>query len=179
MVEFVVILVPLLALFLSMLELSRLAIAHLLLERAAGMAVRACAVIKDQPKNCGADADGPGEGAGSAADRLVRRAADEGLRPWTDTSLVVDELDCRTKKPGGEDVLEISAQFKCRVPLARHILCRMPDSATATDPTRALHATARYAHQGASYDCDYANLEYAVPGASGPLDLPELGGAWP
>jgi hypothetical protein len=171
MVEFVVILVPLMTLFLSMIELSRLAIAHLLLERAAGMAVRACAVIKDQPKNCGAE--------GESADELIRLAADEGLRPWTDTNLVVDELDCRTQKPSGEDMLRIRAQFRCVVPIARDIVCRTPNQGGGAVASRSIDATARYAHQGASYDCNYANMEYAVPGASGPLDLPDLGGAWP
>jgi hypothetical protein len=166
MVEFVVILVPLMTLFLAMLELSRLAIAHLLLERAAGMAVRACAVIKDQPKNC----------ASGEADRLIEQAAAEGLRPWTDTHVVVDSVECRTKKPSGEDTLQIRAQFRCVVPIARDILCSEGNGAASA---RAITATARYAHQGASYDCNYASMEYAIPGASGPLDLPDLGGAWP
>jgi hypothetical protein len=176
MVEFLVILMPLMTLFLCTLELSRLAIAHLLLQRAAGMAVRACAVIKDQPKNCeGEDAAG--------ADQLIQLAASEGLRPWADTHVVLGGVDCRTQKPSGEDTLQIQAQFRCVVPIARHILCstsRDPSpGSTATVSSRAIGATARYAHQGASYDCNYANMEYAVPGATGPLDLPDLGGAWP
>jgi hypothetical protein len=174
MVEFIVILVPLMTLFLSMLELSRLAIAHLLLERAAGMAVRACAVVKDQPANCGTDA--------AEADRLIELAASEGLRPWNDTNLLVDGVECRTKKPSGEDTLQIRARFRCAVPIARDILCskpRDPAQPSAAISTRAVGASARYAHQGASYDCRYANMQYAVPGASGPLDLPTLGGAWP
>lgn len=175
MVEFVVILVPLMTLFLCMIELSRLAIAHLLLERAAGMAVRACAVIKDQPKNCDASS--------AEADQLIQHAASEGLRPWTDTHIGVDGVECRTQKPSGEDVVQIRAQFRCVVPIARSIICSTSHSpsagATAGVSARAIGATARYAHQGASFDCNYASLELAVPGASGPLDLPALGGAWP
>lgn len=172
MVEFVVILVPLMTLFLCMIELSRLAIAQLLLERAAGMAVRACAVIKDQPKNCGV--------GNAEADDLIRLAANEGMRPWTDTNIGVDGVECRTKQPSGEDVAQIHAQFHCIVPVARNIICSTSQSATAGVAARAVGATARYAHQGASFDCNYANVEVGVPGVgSTQLDLPDLGGAWP
>jgi hypothetical protein len=175
MVEFVVILVPLMTLFLCMIELSRLAIAHLLLERAAGMAVRACAVIKDQPKNC--------DGDGARADELIQQAAAEGARPWLDTHLALDTVECRTKKPSGEDIVQVRAQFRCVVPIARSIICSTSHSPSAGAApgvaARAVAASARYAHQGASFDCNYASMEYAIPGASGPLDLPDLGGAWP
>jgi hypothetical protein len=175
MVEFVVILVPLMTLFLCMIELSRLAIAHLLLERAAGMAVRACAVIKDQPKNCAGD--------GARADELIRQAAAEGVRPWLDTHLALEAVECRTKKPSGEDVVQVRAQFRCVVPIARSIICSSSQGqsggAAPVGAARAVAASARYAHQGASFDCNYASMEYAIPGASGPLDLPDLGGAWP
>jgi hypothetical protein len=175
MVEFVVILVPLMTLFLCMIELSRLAIAHLLLERAAGMAVRACAVIKDQPKNC--------DGGSARADQLIQQAAAEGVRPWLDTHVALEGVECRTKKPSGEDVVQVRAQFRCVVPIARSIICSTSHSPSAGVAqgvaSRALGASARYAHQGASFDCNYASMEYAIPGASGPLDLPDLGGAWP
>lgn len=166
MVELLVILVPLMTLFLSMLELTRLAIAHLLLERAAGMAVRACAVMKDQPKNCEWDPD---------ADALIQRAATEAIRPWTEASLALDSVQCQTKKPSGEDSVQVRAQFRCIVPIARDILCNAEQGA----PSRAVTARASYAHQGANYDCNYASMEYALPGATGPIDLPALGGAWP
>jgi TadE-like protein len=185
MVEFIFVLVPLMSLFLSLIELSRYAIAQMLLQRAAGMAVRACAVIKDQPAHCEFDDAEPGADTTdfSAADQWIERAAAEGLRPWTDTNILLGTVDCRTQKPSGEDTLQIQAQFRCIVPIARDILCRRPtnptDGATADMSVRAMTATARYAHQGASYDCDYANMQYALPGASGPIDLPNLGGAWP
>jgi hypothetical protein len=175
MVEVVVILVPLMTLFLCMIELSRLAIAHLLLERAAGMAVRACAVIKDQPKNC--------DGGSAEADRMIEQAAAEGVRPWTDTHIALEQVECRTTKPSGEDVVQIRAQFRCVVPIAQSIVCSTSQSPSAGVvagvASRAVGATARYAHQGASFDCNYASMEYALPGTSGPLDLPDLGGAWP
>jgi hypothetical protein len=172
MVEFIVVFVPLMTLFLCMIELSRLAIARLLVERAAGMAVRACAVIKDQPKNCDETA------AGSAADQLIRRAAAEGLRPWTDSNVSLDAVECKTQKPSGEDTVQLRARFHCVVPIARDILCSgsANASASAAGASRALRATARYAHQGAGYDCEYAHME--LPGG-GELELPALGGAWP
>lgn len=172
MVEFILVFVPLMTLFLCMIELSRLAIAHLMVQRAAGMAVRACAVIKDQPKNCEATAPAGDASAGSAADQLIRRAASEGLRPWTDDNVELDSVECSTKKPSGEDTLQLRARFRCIVPIARDIVC----SATAGGAGRAIGATARYAHQGASYNCEYAHME--IPGG-GELELPDLGGAWP
>jgi Flp pilus assembly protein TadG len=174
MVEFIVILVPLMTLFLAMLELSRLAIAHLLLERAAGMAVRACAVTKDQPANC--------DGGNAEADRLIELAASRGTNPWTETNLMLDSVECRTQKPSGRDTVQIQGRFRCVVPIARNILCSTPRPATlTTEPisTRPVAATASYGHQGAGYDCRYANMQYALPGVSGQLDLPTLGGAWP
>lgn len=184
MVEFIVILVPLMTLFLSMIELSRLAIAHLLLERAAGISVRACAVIKDQPKNCEMSLPeaGAGEYGESAANQLIRKAASDALRPWADSTLHVERVDCRTQKPSGEDKLELKAQFRCIVPIARDILCSStadPAQPASSASLRELVARARYAHQGANFDCRFASVQYAVPGASGSLDLPDLGGAWP
>jgi hypothetical protein len=175
MVEFIVVFVPLMTLFLCMIELSRLAIAHLMVERAAGMAVRACAVIKDQPKNC--DETGL-SGDASAADGLIRQAAADGLRPWIDTNVLLDAVECETKKPSGEDTLRLRARFRCIVPIARDIICTGSASASASTAgaSRAISATARYAHQGASYNCEYAHME--MPGG-GELELPALGGAWP
>lgn len=170
MVEFIVVFVPLITLFLCMIELSRLAIAQLMVERAAGMAVRACAVIKDQPKNCDETPPAGDASAGSGADQLIRLAASEGLRPWTDTNVSLDAVECKTQKPSGEDTLQLRAQFRCVVPIARNILCG------AGGASRAIGATARYAHQGASYNCEYAHME--LPGG-GQLELPALGGAWP
>ena len=178
MVEFIVVFVPLMTLFLCMIELSRLAIAHLMLERAAGMAVRACAVIKDQPKNC--DETGPAgdASAGSAADQLIRQAAAEGLRPWTDSNVSLDAVECKTHQPSGEDTVQLRARFRCIVPIARDSLGSgsAKASASAAGASRAIGATARYAHQGASYNCEYAHME--APGG-GELELPALGGAWP
>lgn len=178
MVEFIVVFVPLMTLFLCMVELSRLAIAHLMVERAAGMAVRACAVIKDQPKNCDETGLAGDASAGSAADQLVRQAAAEGLRPWTDSNVLLDAVECKTQKPSGEDTVQLRARFRCVVPIARDILCTgsAQASASTAGASRAIAATARYAHQGASYNCEYAHME--VPGG-GELELPALGGAWP
>jgi len=172
MVEAVVVFVPLMTLFLCMIELSRLAIAHLMVERAAGMAVRACAVIKDQPKNCDETA------LSGEPDGLVRQAAAEGLRPWLDSNILLDAVECQTQKPSGEDTLRLRARFQCAVPIARDILCTGSAGASASTAgaSRALSATARYAHQGASYNCEYAHME--APGG-GQLELPALGGAWP
>lgn len=178
MVEFIVVFMPLMTLFLCMIELSRLAIAHLMIERAAGMAVRACAVIKDQPKNCDETALSGEASAGNGADGLIRQAAAEGLRPWLESNILLDAVECQTQKPSGEDTLRLRARFRCAVPIARDILCTGSASASASTAgaSRALSATARYAHQGASYNCEYAHME--APGGV-ELELPALGGAWP
>ncbi len=168
MVEMLIVFVPLITLFLCMIELSRLAIAQLMVERAAGMAVRACAVIKDQPKSCDETAPAGEASSGSSADELIRLAASKGLRPWADTNVTLGVVECKTQKPSGEDKLQLQAQFRCAVPIARDILCG--------GGRRPIAAAARYAHQGASYSCEYAHME--APGGA-ELELPDLGGAWP
>jgi hypothetical protein len=105
---------------------------------------------------------------------LIHRAAAEGLRPWTDSNVSLDAVECKTQKPSGEDTLQLRARFLCIVPIARDIICGSGPSGVAS--SRAISATARYAHQGASYNCEYAHME--LPGG-GELELPALGGAWP
>lgn len=176
MVEFVIVFVPVLTLGLCMLELSRLAIARLMVERAAGMAVRACAVIKDQPASCDETGLSGDASAGSGADELIRRAAALGLRPWLDSNILLDAVECKTQKPSGEDTLQLRARFRCSVPIARDILCGGAPSPGPAGASRAVDATARYAHQGAQYSCEYAHMGSPL---GGELELPTLGGAWP
>jgi hypothetical protein len=172
MVEMVVVLVPLLTLSLSVLELCRFSIASLMLQRSAGIAVRACAVIKEQPLHCDSNAESDGQSSGDQ-DAQITEAARRAILPLTDATLVVDAAACHVAKdakgkleyPGprpvasdvafaGPDQVDVYARYHCAVPLARSIVCSGFDRNAPLDPPfRRMAASARHGHQGARYDC--------------------------
>lgn len=153
MVEFIVAFVPILLLFLATIELTRLSIAGLMLQRAAGKAVRACAVIQEQPVNCE-----PGASAAAEQQRLVTLAAQRAILPMT--ALAVRGARCQVDRME-TDTVQVNAEFYCAVPMVRGLVCSsLRPGEVAIDPAqtsvRQLTATARYAHQGAHYDCDFS-----------------------
>jgi hypothetical protein len=172
MMEFLVAFFPLLLLFLCCLELARFGVARLMVQRAAGIAVRACAVIKDQPAHCDANTtmnnpNGPVQNPGE--DGQILLAAQEALRPFDPQQLRIDSAACDVKldavggdtdnhgtlvpthvAQSGTDTLTATATFLCVIPLARDIVCPGHNS------TRTLSALAQFGHQGARYDCWYA-----------------------
>lgn len=164
MVEFTLVFVPVLFLFLAILELSRLSIGALMVQRAAGIAVRACVVIKDQSPSCeGID---PG-----TANRLVARAATEGLRPLSDRHVTFHSLTC---EPDAGSALpaqskpytaRLTGRFECLVPMVSSVICQRTtptnsDDVANTRSYRYLNARATHAHQGARYDCDFGTLNW-------------------
>lgn len=169
MVEFTIVLVPLLAIFLCFIELTRLSIASLMVQRAAGIAVRACAVVKDQPLHCDSNHGMDGQNTG-AQNATILRAAREAIRPLSDTTLVIESAPCETNIKGstpignvpsdwrttGTDRVDVAGRFHCYVPLARDILCGVDFRQPNARPFRMIHASAKHAHQGASFDCMYA-----------------------
>ncbi len=178
MVEFMVSFTPLLLLFLCLMELTRFAIADLMLQRAAGMAARACAVIKDQPLHCDAnsrdDDQSPGE------DDEVKSAALEAVRPMAEADLRIEQVTCDVAQdalgrlqddPSGHlvalptaqsgiDDVHVFARYRCIVPLARDIVCSAPEKPTPSfgsgERTRGLSTHAQFGHQGARFDCWYS-----------------------
>jgi hypothetical protein len=173
MTEMVLVLVPLLTLGLSLLELARYSISALMLQRAAGIAVRACAVIKDQPLHCDGNQGRDGQNSG-AQDQQITEAARRALEPLSQTTLTLQSAECTTAQgsqgsldyPGGRDVptdaasagpdnVEVVAEYHCAVPLAKALVCRSFDVRRPGQAAfAALRANARHAHQGARYDCE-------------------------
>jgi len=188
MLEFLVVLTPLLLIFLCTIELSRLAIAELMLQRAAGIAVRACAVMKDQPLHCDANADSSGQNVGE--DGQITLAAEEALKPLPTTTLGISgNAECTTDEnnadgrptdigghlvtgkvaQSGWDTITVRARFHCMVPLASAIICpdveKISPFGAGVERTRLLSAAARYGHQGARYDCWFAkSVEFPIGG---------------
>jgi hypothetical protein len=165
-VEFIVVFIPVILLFLVIIELTRFGIAGLMLQRSAGIAVRACAVIKDQPAHCDIR-DGT---AVKDEDATIKLAAREALRPLSDkTTLTLASAVCQTTVNGsggsgapqntlesGTDRVDVVATYHCAVPLARDLVC--------PGGTRSMTASAKHAHQGARFDCLYAaNIAFAWP----------------
>jgi hypothetical protein len=187
MVEFLVVLMPLLLLFLCILELARYSIASLMLQRAAGIAVRACAVIKDQPLHCDNNS-AHRTGQDPDQDASIWRAAVEAVKPWTERELFIERASCETQSNAagspvldgngrlsptlvahtGSDRVDVKARFRCIVPLARDIVCSRTEPSGsplgAGERSRPMTASAKYAHQGARYDCWYSReLQLAIP----------------
>src|SRR5262249_51637982 len=142
MVEFLFAFIPILILFLCVIELTRLSVADLMVQRAAGIAVRACAVIKDQPLHCDENSDRGLKGQSPNEDADIELAAREALKPLSESTLRVDAAPCTTvhdaagpdKDVGGHyepttvaqsgpDEVKVTARFRCVVPLARDIVC--------------------------------------------------------
>jgi Flp pilus assembly protein TadG len=164
-VEFIIVLVPLLMLFLVIIELTRFGIAGLMVQRAAGIAVRACAVVKDQPLHCDANHGQNGQNL-TEQDATITLAAREAMRPLTDSTLTQVSAICKTNVTGngsgdpqntletGTDRVDVVARFHCVVPLARDLVCL---HAPQDPPYRYLNASAKHGHQGARYNCRYAD----------------------
>jgi hypothetical protein len=174
LLEFIIAFFPILVLFLCCLEIARSAIAHIMLQRAAGIAARACAVIRNQPLHCDSTAfdreGGQTPADDSEEDRLVKLAAEDALRPFTTQFLRVDNVSCDVpfdadggqKDNGhgasthpkvaqsGTDTVTVDATFFCAIPVARDLLC------PGGGAKRAMTATAKFGHQGARFDCWFA-----------------------
>jgi hypothetical protein len=174
MLEFVIAFFPILLLFLCCLEIARFAVGRIMIQRAAGIAARACAVIKDQPAHCDNNAvelnnhQPPAQYPGE--DGEVTLAAEEALRPFTKHAIRVDNVTCTVPHDAdggihdngsgtaihpkvaqsGTDTVTVKGTFFCAVPLARDLLC--PGGGN----THAMTATAKYGHQGARFDCWYS-----------------------
>jgi hypothetical protein len=106
-----------------------------------GIAVRACAVMKDQPVHCDANSDIEGQSGDQDAQILL--AAKEALKPLPPTSLAVQSAACLTDTnnvdgpqkdigvhlvqtgvaQSGWDSVTVLGRFRCIVPLASAIVC--------------------------------------------------------
>lgn len=183
-VEFIVVFVPVMLLFLCIVELTRLSIASMMLQRSAGIAARACAVIVQQPLHCDRNVDDrTGQDPNQANE--VLNAAIVALKPLKPDSLKVDAAPCTVgtdpTPQSGTDTATVRARFRCVVPIASSIVCSNTERAGSPlgegSRTRAMTATARYAHQSARYDCWYSReVRLGLPGIwdSGQISAPEF-----
>lgn len=182
-VEFLTAFVPILLLFLCIGELTRLSIANLMLQRSAGIATRACAVIKNQPLHCDNNQDDRA-GQDPGQDENIRLAALAALKPFPPDQLHLDAASCAVgddpTAQSGTDRVSVSARFRCTFPLAKEIVCSSVEKTGSPlgggERTRVLTASALFAHQGARYDCWFSReLRLGIPGlgATDPIEAPE------
>jgi Flp pilus assembly protein TadG len=136
-VEFALVLVPLLHLFFGLYQMSMLYTANLVFKHAAVCAVRAYAVIQ---------APNPG-GVGKKTD--VQQAAQLALGPYN-TAIKLNKLAATTLSTTtgpygtyGLDTVKLTGTYTCSVPLGNTLVCG--------GATKALTATASFPHQGAAY----------------------------
>jgi len=122
--------------------------------------VRACAVIKEQPANCDSNHGFSGQNS-SGQDAQITEAARRSLEPLG--TLTLDDVRCEVAKgQAAPDTVDVLASYRCAVPLVAPLLCRFDHHEPTKPPHLSMHATARYGHQGARYDCDVSEPFSAV-----------------
>jgi hypothetical protein len=175
-VEYVVAFAATAAMFGAFISLVQFEMAELMLQRAAGIAARSCAVLKNQPRHC--DDNAKVTGQNPEEDTWVLQAAQDALYPYNPDEFTIDR-DLSTIKTDASDRLS----GKDTVSLVGHLSCKNPPLswifgplctplAAAQGRFVTLRASADYAHQGARYDCWYAGALTLPNGAT--LDLTAL-----
>jgi hypothetical protein len=140
--EFIIAFMPICAMFLCVCQLSRLAIARLVVMHAAEVSVRACAVIYDPDPGHDAKLDGPDSDVQTAAHMVMQSF---GGGPNGSDELTITDPTCNHsgEANGGTDTVKISADYHCTIPLAEKIVCSKGDHYWTTQ--------AQFPHQGAEY----------------------------
>jgi Flp pilus assembly protein TadG len=147
MVEFIIAFMPIITIFLVLVEVSRYSMAKMAMEHAAGVSARACSVIQT-PQNQGIDkVDGD-----PATD--VQKAGQTALNVWTGNNKIGSKnavllsnvkVTCDPPAgPTGTDEAKVEADYHCRVPLAGRLVCGFSKKTT-------IKTMARMGHQGAKY----------------------------
>lgn len=144
-VEFAAVILVMLSAFFSLVQISLVYTANLLLNHAAVAGVRAYAVIHKEGEN------NPGKNGGETD---YQDAALMALGPWKDTIHITsftansqsnDQADYGYYE---EDHVELQAIYDCNVPLGNRLVC---GAGKTTVLTRIVKAQADYPHQGARY----------------------------
>jgi hypothetical protein len=134
--EFVIAIVPILAMTFVFTQLGKLYTTRLVLQHAAACAVRASVVIRDQGITPGATGN----------EREVAEAANRALGPWADTfdgTVSTSITSAATRQdPHGMDSVTLRGTVRCRIPLGR-LVC--------PGGRKTLTVTAELPHQGARY----------------------------
>lgn len=137
--EFVIAIVPVLTMFFSFVQLSKVATAHLIVQHGAIVGARAAAVISNANDNTpGATGDGKEE---------IRQGVEVAMAPWTAkgsiTDVNVDVNDQSSKSdPYGWVTVTVKATYHCSVPMG---------FAVCGGKTKTLTESYRMPHQGANY----------------------------
>jgi hypothetical protein len=174
--EFVVGFAATAVLFGAFVSFVQLEIAQLMLQRAAGIAARSCAVLKNQPRHCDDNANVSGQNPHE--DAWVLEAAQDALYPYNPDEFTIDTklstVATDANEPlSGKDTVSLVAHLSCKNPPLPWILGPLcaPNGGGASR-SLTLRASADYAHQGARFDCWYAGALILPNGAT--LDLTAL-----
>lgn len=137
--EFVIALVPLLMMFFSFVQLSKIATARLVVKHGTIIAARAASVISNVNNNT-PDAKGDGK-----AD--ITNAAKLGMTAWVSKGSITDvDVDVKDESsrddPYGWVTVTVKATYRCTVPMG-FVACG--------GKTKQLQETYRMPHQGANY----------------------------
>jgi hypothetical protein len=175
-VEFVVGFAATAVMFGAFVSFTQLEMAQLMLQRAAGIAARSCAVLENQPKHCDGNANVSGQNPDE--DTWVLEAAQDALYPYNPDEFTIDTklstIATDAKEPlSGKDTVSLVAHLSCKNPPLPWIfgpLCAPSPGGAGRSLT--LRASADYAHQGARFDCWYTGALILPNGAT--LDLTPL-----
>jgi Flp pilus assembly protein TadG len=137
-VETLIVFLPLITLFLIAVQFSHAATGDLMIKHATVAAARAAIVVLNPDANPG----------GNGPDSDVVNAAALALGPWLESGAFQDLdvvwTDTSTRKnPYGRITVTVTADFRCRVPIGRFIICG--------GTSRRMTFTAALPHQGAQY----------------------------
>lgn len=140
--EFIIAFMPIMTIYLTMLELAHYFVIREVFLHAANTVARACAVTGNESQNQ------PGGDAVNGASPDDPKAAGEwALKPWKDSGLNVTNIkvDCtpNTSDPYGQDTGHITADYVCTVPIAKAIAC--------SGGSKSIDVTSSFPHQGAKY----------------------------
>jgi Flp pilus assembly protein TadG len=138
--EFVIAIVPLLMIFFSFVQLSKIATARLVVKHGTIVGARAASVISNKNGNL------PGVKDDGEAD--IRAAVEVAMAPWsaqgsiTNVDVQVNDQSSRSD-PYGWVTVTVKATYNCKVPMG-FIACG--------GKTKTLEETYRMPHQGANYE---------------------------
>jgi hypothetical protein len=140
--EFVIAIVPVLTMFFTFIQLSRLATARLVVKHSAIVGARAAAVIANSTKNTPDQKPGPN-------DMEISNGVKAAMGPWWSkpgaiSEVVVTVHDASTRQDPYDWVeVKVSATYLCNIPMG-FIACG--------GPTRQIVETFKMPHQGARYE---------------------------
>lgn len=137
--EFILAFMPIMTIYLTMLELAHYFVIREVIVHAANATARACAVVG--PTN-----DAPAGKNGDTAD--AKAAGEWALKPWMASgnnvkNVTVECTQAAAADPYGQDNGHITADYTCSVPIAKAIAC--------AGGSKKIDVRSSFPHQGAKY----------------------------